>query len=498
MGRPSRHTMRGGPEAPLTGAPVEPLIILAAINAKWIHPSLALRLLKANLGALEERCAILEFALRQPLKEKLEPLLAARPRILGLSVSIWNHEASLELLKALEEAWRAGAAGSKRPVVILGGPEAGFLPEDAELFRHAGHVIRGEGEQAFRELCESLLAGRRREKFIFAPPVDPAALDPGYRLYTDEDLLKKLIYVEASRGCPFHCEFCLSAVKENSGPAVRYFPLEPFLAEMGRLIQKGVRTFKFLDRTFNLDTGRARRIMEFFLARLSPSQCVHFEMVPSRFPPELVETLSRFPPGTLRLEIGFQTFNPGTAALIRRPGSPAKELAALEKIRRESAAIIHADLIAGLPGEDLSSFGAGVDRLWRALFPPSRPGTLAAAEIQMGILKKLPGAPIDRHTGTCGMVYAPNPPYEVQETAALPAGDLARIKNFARFWELIVNRGHFPDLAPALFPPGEPVFHRFMETAARLLARFGRNWGIDRTELRRALEEEIIQKSLSL
>jgi radical SAM superfamily enzyme YgiQ (UPF0313 family) len=477
----------------LTGRPAEPLIILAAINAKWIHPSLALRLLKANLGALEKRCAILEFALRQPLKEKLEPLLAARPRILGLSVSIWNHTATLELLKALEEHWRSGAAGSERPFVILGGPEAGFLPEDAELFRRADYVIRGEGELAFRETCEALLAGRRPEKFIVAPPVDPAAIDPGYRLYTDEDLLKKLIYVEASRGCPFGCEFCLSAVKEDSGPAVRYFPLEPFLAEMEGLIQKGVRTFKFLDRTFNLDTSRARRIMEFFLDRLSPSRCVHFEMVPSRFPPELVETLARFPPGALRLEIGFQTFNPETAALISRPGNPAEELAALEKIRRESAAIIHADLIAGLPGEGMASFGAGFDRLWRALFPPARSGSPAAAEIQLGILKKLPGAPIGRHSETRGMVYDPNPPYEVRETAALPAGDLARIKNFARFWELIVNRGHFPDLAPALFPPGEPVFRRFMETAGRLLARFGRNWGIDRAELRRALEAEAVK-----
>jgi radical SAM superfamily enzyme YgiQ (UPF0313 family) len=472
----------------VTGTRAERLILLATINAKWIHPSLALRLLKANLGALEEHCAILEFALRQPLREKVDPIIAARPRILGLSVSIWNHTATAELLKALEEIWRSGGAGTERPVIILGGPEVSFLPEDAELFRHAGHVIRGEGELAFRELCESLLAGGKPGKFINAPPPDPAAIDPGYRLYTEEDLRQKLIYVEASRGCPFGCEFCLSAVKPDSVAAVRYFPLEPFLADMETLLQKGVRTFKFLDRTFNLDIPRARRIMDFFLERLSPSQCVHFEMVPSRFPPELIETLARFPPGTLRLEIGFQTFNPQTAALINRPGSPAEELAALETIRRETGAIVHADLIAGLPGEDLASFGEGFDRLWRALSVSARSGTQAAAEIQLGILKKLPGAPISRHTGTHGMVYAPDPPYEVRETAALPASALDRIKNFARFWELIVNRGHFPDLV--LVPPGEPVFRRFMDISDRLRSRFGRNWGIDRKELRDALAEE--------
>jgi hypothetical protein len=463
---------------------------------------LALRLLKANLGGLEEQCAILEFALRQPLREKVDPIIAARPRILGLSVSIWNHTATLELLKTLEKRRRREGAGTGKsaphPLIILGGPEVSFLPENAEIFRYADFVIRGEGELAFRELCESLLAGERPGKFINAPPVDPAAIDPGYRLYTAEDLRQKLIYVEASRGCPFCCEFCLSSVKPDRGPEVRYFPLEPFLRDMETLMQKGVRTFKFLDRTFNLDIDRARRIMEFFLARLSPSQCVHFEMVPSRFPPALVETLARFPPGTLRLEIGFQTFNPETAALINRPGNPAEEIKALEMIRRETGAIVHADLIAGLPREDMASFGAGFDRLWRALsaerppagFPSgSRP---PAAEIQLGILKKLPGAPISRHDKTHGMVYSPDPPYEVQQTAALTAADLNRVKNFARFWELIVNRGSFPDLAPALFPPGEPVFRPFMELSGRLVSRFGRNWGIDRKDLREALEEEAL------
>jgi hypothetical protein len=475
----------------------QPRILLSTINAKWIHPSLALRLLKANLGALEGQCAILEFALRQPLQEKVASILAARPRILGFSVSIWNHTATMELLKALEETRikdkRQGGPFASPPFVVLGGPEISFLPEDAEIFRHADFVIRGEGELAFRELCYKIFRSERGEagskKFITAPPPDPAALDPGYRLYTEEDLRKKLIYVEASRGCPFGCEFCLSAVKRDS-EAVRYFPLEPFLKNMEELIHQGVRTFKFLDRTFNLDIGRARRIMEFFLDRLSPSQCVHFEMVPSRFPPELVEVLARFPPGTLRLEIGFQTFNPKTAALICRPGDPAAELGTLEKIRRETAAIVHADLIAGLPGEGLASFAAGFDRLWQALSPPAaRSGRPAPAEIQPGILKKLPGAPITRHSETHGMVYAPDPPYEALETAALPAADLDRIKNFARFWELLVNRGPFPDLVPALFPPGEPVFTRFMELSDRLLARFGRNWGIDRAELREALEE---------
>ena len=503
----------------MSGAAGQPApILLSTINAKWIHPSLALRLLKANLGDLENRCDILEFALRQPLTEKTEPIIAAAPRILGLSVSIWNHRATVELLRALQDSPAFGAAGGKRdpvhrPVVVLGGPEVSHLAEGAEIFRYADFVIRGEGETAFRELCAAILEGRTPlpGKFIQASPVDLAAIDPGYRLYRDEDLARKLVYVEASRGCPFGCEFCLSSLDRT----VREFPLERFLADMEALAGRGARRFKFLDRSFNLDTARARRIMEFFLDMAEAQRtadagagapfCVHFEMIPGRFPAELRSPLRRFPPETLRLEIGVQTLNRKTAALIGRVSDPEKELETLRLLRRETAAIIHADLIAGLPGEDMASFGEGFDRLWGALsagppaagHPPAEsraPGGPAKprserTEIQLGILKRLPGAPIARHDGPWGMRYDPAPPYEVRETATLSTGELDRIKNFARFWELIVNRGVFPDLAPALFPPGEPVWDRFMALSDRLLSRFGRNWGIDRRDLRAALEE---------
>jgi hypothetical protein len=250
---------------------------------------------------------------------------------------------------------------------------------------------------------------------------------------------------------------------------------------MGALIDRGARGFKFLDRTFNLDMGRAVRVMEFFLGRLEPGLYVHFEMVPSRFPPELRQVLRRFPPGSLRLELGIQTLNSRTAALIRRPSDPEKELEALDFLRQETSAMVHADLIAGLPGEDLGSFGRGFDRLWQA-----RPG-----EIQLGILKLLPGTAMIRHAVPFGMRVNPRPPYEVLETAALPVADLDRLKNFARFWELIVNRGAFAPLVDRLFPPETPVFAPFMELSDRLLARFGRNWGLDRKELREALEEEM-------
>jgi hypothetical protein len=511
------------------------VIVLAAINAKWIHPNLALRLLKANLGPLEDDCEIIELALRQGLEEKCFAILSAGPQILGLSVSIWNHVQTLELLKELDRTWKSAESSaatvpvgfSGRPVIIFGGPEVSKIPAECEIMAFADFIIRGEGERAFVELCTSILKGsiKKQRKYIDPQPIDLARIDPGYRLYTGEDLSRKLIYVEASRGCPFGCEFCLSSTEDG----VREFPLEEFLHNMEGILNQILafpagqhpRTFKFLDRSFNVNIPRAVKIMEFFLARLQMHQPavrpaevplfqVHFEMVPGNFPPELKEVIARFPPGSLRLEIGLQTLNPKTAALIKRAGHNSvprpempktesrveQELENLRFLRSQTNAILHADLIAGLPGEDLASFAAGFDRLWIALSGTDRRTVdrgvgQAGFEIQLGILKCLPGTPLGRHSQSYGMVYAAEPPYELLESSALPRLELDRIKNFARFWELIVNRGVFADLIPQLLSPGKQVFGPFMELADGLFTRFGRNWGIDRKELRAELENRI-------
>jgi radical SAM superfamily enzyme YgiQ (UPF0313 family) len=401
---------------------------------------------------------------------------------LGISVSIWNHLATIELLEELNRTWQTQPEA--KPVVVLGGPEVSHLPPDAPIFRYADYVIRGEGENAFRILCEKILTEapqplQETPQFITAENVNLSEIKSAYHLYTDEDVSKKLIYVESSRGCPFHCEFCLSSIKNPRAPVSPCeFPLEPFLTEMAALIQRGVKTFKFLDRTFNINIPRALKIMDFFLEKLEQGNkfVVHFEMVPSLFPEEraassLRETLTRFPPGSLRLEIGIQTLNPEVSALISRPCDPEKDLETLRWLRANTNAIIHADLIAGLPGEDLASFGSGFDRLVHE-----------CSEIQLGILKLLPGAPIARHNEAFAMRYNPLPPYEIEETSAISAKDLSRIKNFARFWEILVNRG--------LILPKEdkPVFDKFLALSDALFERFGRNWGIDRAELQKAVE----------
>jgi radical SAM superfamily enzyme YgiQ (UPF0313 family) len=230
--------------------------------------------------------------------------------------------------------------------------------------------------------------------------------------------------------------------------------------------------------------------MEFFLAKIKNHKLmVHFEIVPSIMPDELKEMLARFPPDTLRLEAGIQTLNPKVAARISRISNPEKELDVLQFLYEKTNAIIHADLIAGLPGEDFDSFGRGFDILWEALSfeneNVSQKETFhKRVEIQVGILKQLPGAPISRHNSEYKMKYNPRPPYEVMETGALSAAELARIKNFARFWEIIVNRGL------KNYQNQTKIFNEFMVLSDYLYKKFKRNWGIDKNELIEAISEK--------
>jgi hypothetical protein len=286
-----------------------------------------------------------------------------------------------------------------------------------------------------------------------------------YRFYSDSDIANRVIYVEASRGCPFTCEFCLSSLDIP----VRQFDHERVLAEIGALFDRGARTFKFVDRTFNLNVRISLAILSFFLERMEPGLFVHFEMVPDRFPPQLREVVKRFPPGSLQLEIGVQTLNPEVSANISRRQDVPKLKENLSFLRTETSAYLHVDLIAGLPGETLASFGEGFDELV-ALDPQ---------EIQVGILKRLRGTPIVRHDHEYQMRYSDEPPYEVVCTRDMTFGDLQRVGRFARYWDLVANSGNFVSSKRFILQSRDSAFDAFMHFSEWLYARVGRRASIN-------------------
>jgi hypothetical protein len=295
------------------------------------------------------------------------------------------------------------------------------------------------------------------------PPLDNIALP--YGEYSDADLAHRVLYVEASRGCPFKCEFCLSSLDKTAWA----FDLDAFLAEIERLYQRGARTFKFVDRTFNLKVDTSVRILQFFLAR-TQGLFVHFEVVPDQLPDKLKDMIAQFPPGVLQFEVGIQSFNVQVQQRISRRQDNDKTEANLRWLVTQSHAHLHTDLIFGLPGETLESFAQGFDRLYG----------LQPHEIQLGILKRLRGTPIARHTTDYAMVYDPLPPYTVRSTSVVDAPTLARFTRFARYWDLVANSGRFTHTMALMLggAAGHSPFQAFMGFADWLWQTTGQTSGL--------------------
>ena len=495
-----------------------PDIVLTTLNAKFIHAAFGLRYLFANLGDLQPRAVIAEFDINLRPLDIAEALLAREPKIIGFGIYIWNVEGTTAVITALKRV---------RPeiIFILGGPEVSHETAGQPIVELADHVITGEADLKFAEVCRILLnqnpltltlspaereprektaatSGRRLNQSVPGlagdgntipplptgegrgeglPKIIPAELPEFSRLalpydfYTEADLAHRIVYVEASRGCPFTCEFCLSSLDIP----VRQVPLAPFLAAMQKLLDRGLKRFKFVDRTFNLNISVSQTLLEFFLARHQPGMFFHFEMIPDRLPSELRRVIAQFPPGALQFEVGVQTFNPAVGALISRRQNYERLAENFNFLRQQTHVHLHADLIIGLPGETLESFAAGFDQLV----------ALGPQEIQVGILKRLRGTPIARHDAEWQMVYGAQPPYEILQNRLLDFATLQRLRRFAKYWDLVGNSGNFVATLPLLWPDDASPFQAFLRFSDWLHAKIGRTDSIALARLMERLFE---------
>ena len=428
-----------------------------------MHSAFGLRYLYANLGKLQPKAKLIEFTIQQRPLDIAEKLLDCQPRIIGFSIYIWNVTETAEVIALIKTI---------SPVVqiVVGGPEVSFdndLPAACSL---DDHIITGPGESSFRRLCERLLAGAAVEdKVIAGEVVALVDLNLPYQFYTDEDIRNRLIYVEASRGCPFKCEFCLSSLDKTALP----FELGPFLDEMDSLLQRGARNFKFIDRTFNLKVSTSVAILEFFLQRMSDDLYLHFEVIPDNISDKLKQVLTRFLDNSLQFESGVQTFDTGIQKLISRKQDDRKTCDNLRWLRENTGAHIHADLIFGLPADNLENFAISFDQLV----------ALGPQEIQLGILKRLRGAPINRHTDQFQLRYNPKAPYNILSSRDIDFNTMQRVNRFARFWDMIGNSGRFRETLPIIL--GDTAFERFLQLSDAIYSITGSSWKIS---LRRLFE----------
>jgi anaerobic magnesium-protoporphyrin IX monomethyl ester cyclase len=397
-------------------------VVVATLNAKYIHTSLALRYLKAFCQG-EFDISIAEYTIKDPAMNIVSDLYAKRPDVVGFSCYIWNIEETIVVISMLKKI---------RPdlTIVLGGPEVSY---DTEYWMRrlpeVDFIVMGEGEETFRHLLQELegqrkfhfvygLAYRKGEEVIVNPARPKLNLDdiPSPHRFPEDvpSLANRVVYFETSRGCPFSCQFCLSSIEVG----VRYFDIERTKRDLLYLIGAGAKLIKFVDRTFNIKRDYALEIFRFLIE--NHGGCTfQFEITADIMRPEVLEYLREHaPPGVFRFEIGVQSTNDLTNSLVRRRQNFAKLTRTVTMVKESGKIDQHLDLIAGLPEEDYASFRKTFNDVF----------ALGPEELQLGFLKMLRGTGLRRDADRWGYVYMDHAPYEILGNDVLPFEDLMRIK----------------------------------------------------------------------
>ncbi|HKI96893.1 MAG TPA: DUF4080 domain-containing protein [bacterium] len=412
------------PQPALPPSHAEASIGLVTLNSKYVHTALSLRYLRnAARAAGFAHTWIAEYTIQTPLWKAAAELMARRPAVLGFSVYIWNRRQTLDLIELVKKQ-------QPQVLIVVGGPEVSF--EAGPPSPYVDVVIAGEGERKWAE-CLGLWAESRRPDAATLRRWATYGTDlPALEAlpYLDEDLpqlAERLVYVETSRGCPYTCSFCLSALDES----VRFYPDAAVKAHLERLIGAGARRIKFLDRTFNLRKARVRELFRWLMG--FPGVEFHFEVVGDLLDDAMLALLAEAQPGMFQFEIGVQSALEPTRARVERRQHQPRLFEVIRRLVNDARVHLHVDLIWGLPGETLADIRASFEQVL----------ALQPHELQLGFLKFLPGAPIRGLIEPHRYVFQDAPPYEVIAHADLAADAVLALKRFAEVFDLYYNSGHF-------------------------------------------------------
>lgn len=402
-------------------------LVLFSYNASHYHTNLAIRALRSAAGDLEIHpdVSVLEFSLKDKRDTVLHALYREDAPVYGFSAYIWNINETLSVAESLKKL---------RPdcKIFLGGPEVSFRADEVlEKHPFIDTVIVGEGEEGIKKLLSAYPDLPR--KIHGAPDSLFLSRKPHYFLEngTPEVLPSgKFVYYESSRGCPFSCGYCLS----GSDCTVRAKSAEDALAdlyEFEKLNNDGSRTVKLVDRTFNYDLPRAKKIWRGLLDKKYTCR-YHFEIQPSIIDSEALEILSHAPEGKFQFEAGIQSTDSVVLAECGRGGNIKKELENLKKLKAIKNVPVHVDLICGLPLDSFESIKRSVNEVYHL-----------SDELQIGFLKLLSGTKIADNADKYGIKYRSEPPYEVLCTSTLSFDELYLLKGIAHTVDRVKNSGKF-------------------------------------------------------
>ncbi len=404
-------------------------VYLVAVNAKYIHSSLALRYLKNSCV-----CEILEFTINNRKEQVVSDIFSVSPDVLGFSTYIWNISMVLDIVSDLKKIL-------PNTKIILGGPEASFDYENLLRNTNIDAVVVGEGEQSLKALADKNFESFGEIRGVayledgvvkLEPNIQGVHLDSLPFAYAEGfgSLENRIIYYESSRGCPYRCQYCLSSV-ESGG--LRHLSLERAFSDLKVFLDKKIRQVKFVDRTFNCDKTHAIEIWKFLIENDNLFTNFHFEISGSLIDDEMIHILKTARAGLFQFEIGVQSTNGKTLAAIKRPNETQKIFDAVRKIKEGRNIHVHLDLIAGLPFEDLTSFENSFNEVYEK----------HPEQFQLGFLKLLKGSGLRDSAKEYGIVYSDQAVYEVLYTNDLGYAEICKLKEIEEAVELYYNSGQF-------------------------------------------------------
>lgn len=412
--------------------------LLVAVNAKYIHSNPAVYLLKKSAEAYRDRLhldtgeiALREFTINQSPETIYYTILAEKADVVAFSVYIWNIEIISRLCQDLK-------AARPKCEIWLGGPEVSYGVQGKLLAASSfDRILEGEGERIFFSLLAEKNGGsvpadwkvQKEGKRAWAKPIEN--LDELPFIYEDlTPFRNRILYYEASRGCPFHCAYCLSAAKQG----VRELPLPRVLSELSYLAEQGVPQVKLVDRTFNCREARAKPILQWILDL--PEDCptnFHFEVEADLLSDSLIDLMVQMPKGRIQLEIGIQSTYPEALRACGRTDRLSRVFHNVQRLRQSGNINVHVDLIAGLPLETYARFQQSFDEVYH----------LKAHQFQLGFLKLLTGAPMNDLIEPYGYVFSKHPPYEILRNDFLSEEELYELKCVEDVLERLYNSGRF-------------------------------------------------------
>lgn len=443
--------------------------VLATINAKYIHTSLALRLLYV-VAKEEQDVEIKEYTLKENIATIAKDILESGPQVVALGVYIWNVEQTKLLIEQIIQ-------NKPDTIIIIGGPEVTYEPEFFINNWSVDFIIRGEGEFVLKDLLaliektksdytlielDGVYSKHHRSQIIAQVDLSKLETYPSpYTLEIDSENKKnKILYFETSRGCPYSCQYCLSSLEKG----VRYFSKSYIVENLKKIIDSEVKTLKFLDRTFNLNKSHTETIYDCLIDNYRPNLSCQFEIYADILDSKTISELSnRLPVNYFRFEIGIQSTHQPTNIAVKRKQDFGLIQKNIKQIMSEGKIDLHLDLIAGLPYETLDLFEASFNEVF----------DFGAKEIQLGFLKMLRGTNLRKNANKFDYTYTSVAPYEIKSNQFISLKELESIHEVEDMVDKYWNSGKFKlSLKHVLFHFFRNDYYHFFRELAKVYTSY--------------------------